>query len=876
MRQQRRTGDKPHRASSRRSGGGDQLNQVLLAAAETLNEWRSLHPRRRPGRAVSWLVPSWPSGLLLSRYGQRLAEGLVADRVLREHARARVGLSLLTQDDRTTLFELSQAAAVSMSGDSDDDISGSGHSERAVASMSRQLIARALLDPNDATAATGASLFRRLPVGSTGMPSQQNSEPSGAGVTAGLQSESAAAPRAGQGRLPRQRQDSDSRELRRLVGTSAKELTRARAELSSAQAEVEALKATLVRLTQERDQARANLPSRQQRQRLENAIQLAADLRKARKQLSDLREERVAQKRAHSAQVGELEDAVAAAQAERDKATDARHRLEDRLGDLPGRAHYLQNLLKGRISRLEADLEDLPRNQARTRLAREVTQLRELSEHLDRVLPATGVDSDPQIGTGAAQVATHEAAGAQSVDRAEYRPVAYASADRGLRVEVLGGGHEIGGSAVLVEAGSTRILVDAGVRPNADSPRLAAPPRIARAQEGRLDAVVVTHGHNDHAGFVPKVIADQPRAATICTPATAALMPEMWADAKRVMEQQANDMAEYGWLAPLYGEPEVEAAEKSLRPLTYGRPHNIKDLTIQLFDAGHILGAAGVVITAGDQRAVITGDIYNLPQLSVGSAQLPPKLAREADLLVIESTYCDRRHRDRALQIQDFVRAIAEVVGGGGRVLIPAFGLGRAQEVALMLRQQLPDVPVLVDGLARAISDIYEREAHLDIFGGNVQRVDNRQRSRLMQTFQTGVVITTSGMLTGGFAVPWAQQILPDPHSALFVCGYQDEESAGRALQRLAERDDPTVPATLPLQTQDGPVAVPVAARVETYSLSAHADRDGLTEIIDELAPARTMLVHGLGREQKKFRETLERARGRRTVRNDLPWSGLA
>ncbi|GAA0985551.1 hypothetical protein GCM10009555_061190 [Acrocarpospora macrocephala] len=375
---------------------------------------------------------------------------------------------------------------------------------------------------------------------------------------------------------------------------------------------------------------------------------------------------------------------------------------------------------------------------------------------------------------------------------------------------------------------------------------------------------------------MPKVIADQPRAVTICTPATAALMPEMWADAKRVMEQQANDMAEYGWLAPLYGEPEIEDAEKSLRPLNYGRAHNIGGLTIQLFDAGHILGAAGVVVKAGDQRAVITGDIYNLPQLSVGAAQLPPKLAREADLLVIESTYCHSRHRDRSGQIQDFVRAIEEVIDGGGRILVPAFGLGRAQEVALMMRQHLPDVPVLVDGLARSISDIYEREAHLDIFGGNVQRVDNRQRSRLMHTFHTGVVITTSGMLSGGFAVPWAQAILPDPHSALFVCGYQDEESAGRALQRLADRDDPAAPATLLLHTKAGPTTVPVAARVETYSLSAHADRDGLTEIIDELAPAHTMLVHGLGREQKKFRETLARAHGRQTVRNDLPWSGQA
>jgi Cft2 family RNA processing exonuclease len=191
-----------------------------------------------------------------------------------------------------------------------------------------------------------------------------------------------------------------------------------------------------------------------------------------------------------------------------------------------------------------------------------------------------------------------------------------------------------------------------------------------------------------------------------------------------------------------------------------------------------------------------------------------------------------------------------------------------------MLREHLPDVPVLVDGLARPISDIYEREANLDIFGGKVQRVSDRRRLRLMRSFHSGVVVTTSGMLSGGFAVPWAQEILPDSHSALFVCGYQDEESAGRALQRLASRDDPTAPATLTLLTDAGPMAVSVAARVETYSLSAHADRAGLSEIIDELAPAQTMLVHGLGREQKAFRETLERARGHRTVRNDQPWSG--
>lgn len=877
------SGQAQRRSTGRRADAADPLNRVLLTAAVILNEWRSMPPRRRPGRARPWLMPSWPSGLLLGRYRDRLASELVSDQVLREHVRVRLGILGLLFEDTADVNARVQAVALQAGVGSGAEASGSDHIEPA---EMRAMIASALLDPADATAAAGARLLGLL------------SEVPDPGPARPLRSHLAAefAPSAGtkpandlansQQDQPRPGQHQDLIELRRELRVSATELSHSRSELMKARTEADALRALTARLTAERDEARAAIPSRRQRQRLEAAVQLANDLRKARKQLSDLRREHETATRRYEKEMRALQDALATAQAERDKAAEARHRLETRLGDLPGRAHYLQNLLRRRIAALEATVADLPRNQARSRIEREIGQLRGLSEHIDEVLPASsrtdpGTQTESEMANSvltASDVANQltEDQAAASSNMTAYRPAAHVGADRGLRVEVLGGGNEIGGSAVLVEAGGTRILVDAGLRPNADSPRAAAPPRIARALEGRLDAVVVTHGHNDHAGFVPRLLDDQRQSVTICTPATAALLPTMWNDARRVMARQADEMATYGWLAPLYGEAEVEAAEKSLRPLAYGRERTVGDLRIQFFDAGHILGAAGVVIRASGQRAVITGDIFNLPQLSVGAAQLPPRLARQAELLVIESTYCHSRHRDRTSQVRDFVRAITEVIGGGGRVLVPAFGLGRAQEVALMLREQLPEVPVLVDGLARPISDIYEREACLDIFGGKVQRVSDQKRLRLMRSFHSGVVITTSGMLSGGFAVPWAQEILPDPHSALFVCGYQDEDSAGRTLQQLASRDDPTTPATLPLLTETGPVTVSVAARVETYSLSAHADRDGLSEIIDDLAPAQTMLVHGLGREQKAFRETLERARGHRTVRNDLPWSGQA
>ena len=741
------------------------------------------------------------------------------------------------------------------------------------------MLAAALLAPDDEVAAAAATLLHDLPAAAVhGI--QELGEFGGAediADSAGEEGDSS-----GKGQQDHHGPTEELRRLRRQSKVSAADMRRLRAELADARAEADGLWGDVDRLSRERNAARAAIPSRRQRSQLANAARLASDLKGARKRLGDVHAKHQAAVGGHQAELRELRSALEDAEAERDKAIAARHRLERQLGDLPGRARYLQNLLKRKIAALEEDAAKSPRNQARSRIEREIGQLRELSEHIAEVLPASNPDpADGQSARDGAEPAGYgddqPARAAETPGDAGYKPVAHAGPDRRLRVEVLGGGNEIGGSAILVEAAGTRILVDAGVRPNADSPRTAAPPLIARALEGRLDGIVVTHGHNDHAGFIPKLIDSQPKASTVCTPATAALLPTMWNDARRVMARQADEAAEYGWLAPLYGEPEIEAAEKRLHPVAYGRSHVIKDLTIQLFDAGHILGAAGVVVSAGDERVVVTGDIFNLPQMSVGRAQLPPRLAREADLLVIESTYCHSPHRgDRASQVRDLVRAIEEVVSGGGRVLIPAFGLGRAQEVALIMRSQLPDVHVLIDGLARQVSEIYEREAGLDIFGGRVQRVrDRHHRHRLMQSFHSGVVITTSGMLSGGFAVPWAQEILPDPHSALFICGYQDEESPGRSLQRLARRDDPAAPATLQLPAETGMTAVTVAARVETYSLSAHADRNGLLDIIGELSPVQTMLVHGTGRDQKEFRETLERARSHRTVRNDIPWKAL-
>lgn len=421
-----------------------------------------------------------------------------------------------------------------------------------------------------------------------------------------------------------------------------------------------------------------------------------------------------------------------------------------------------------------------------------------------------------------------------------------------FRITPLGGGTEIGGSCLLVEAGGTRLLVDAGLVPRDGSP----PPDIDRALDGPLDGVVVTHAHNDHCGYVPALVARQPGLRVLATPETVRLMPVMWSDTVKVTRGRGRLWSEWGVESSThYGHADVKSAVGRCEEVPFGTERRIGDLKIELFPAGHILGAAGVVVRAGDRRAVITGDISGFRQETVDGYRLPES-AVGPDLLVMESTCCTETHDGRTERVGELIRAVAEVCEGGGRVLIPAFALGRAQEVALILRRHLPDVPVRIDGMAVDLACLFEsttagKGRPLEIFGGGIAVAD---RPRELETFRTGVVVSTSGMLSGGPAVQWARHILPEPGSALFVSGYQDEESPGAELLRLADRGG----GDFALIDRDEKVDIKVLAKVAKMRLSAHADRIGLREIADDVDAAEVMLVHGVYGRQRKFREVLK------------------
>ena len=438
--------------------------------------------------------------------------------------------------------------------------------------------------------------------------------------------------------------------------------------------------------------------------------------------------------------------------------------------------------------------------------------------------------------------------------------------DRSLRVEVLGAGDEIGGSCVLVEAAGTRVLIDCGMRPGGTTIERARPRHYTRALEGNIDAVVLTHAHNDHAGWVPALLKERPDTPVYATPATCDLLVTMWGDSARVMARTGLNA---------FTQHDVRNAIAAFQETPFGQSLRIGNLDVELFRAGHIVGAASVVITAGKERVVISGDVSAAGQETVAGFS-PSAAALGADLLLLESTYAgtDRRPTPRGNVVKDFLRTITETVDRGGIALVPAFALGRAQEVALLCGKHLPDVPVLIDGLARSVTEVYERHpgpdgSKRDIFSPTIQRVPPGGTERAASTFRGGVVITTSGMLNQGPAVRWAERVLPDPTSALMVVGYQDEESPGAKLLRLAEAHGGTF--ELPAREGEEPLSVEVNAQVAKYQLGAHANADELATIVTQLQARQLMLVHGEPKSQSQFSARMS-ARAQTTVRSGS-WS---
>ena len=413
-----------------------------------------------------------------------------------------------------------------------------------------------------------------------------------------------------------------------------------------------------------------------------------------------------------------------------------------------------------------------------------------------------------------------------------------------LIVTPLGAARGIGASCFQVKIGPYEIVLDCGTRPKGYDPL----PALDYLENP--DLLLVSHAHQDHIGAVPVFQAKWPATPIICTEGTREIARVMLRDCLKV--QQREDFPElFDWndLERTLFKMETAPVGVDIEPLP--------GLFVRFINAGHILGAACIYLRYEERSLLYTGDFHTASSRTTNGLMLkdlPP-----ADMLIIESTYGAGTHPSRKTEETGLIEAIAEVIKNGGNVLIPAFALGRAQEIILAIRTSALfhslQIPVYVDGLVRAICEVFRD--NLDLLPGTVQNLVKQngiepffdpagtppiipiasQSDRPLAMAKPSVIIASSGMLTGGPSVYYAKTLLERENAAIFISGYTDEESPGRLLQNLSTGDEIELDGT----------KVTVRARISRFNLSAHADKIGLTQAIAKVAPRHLILIHGFG-----------------------------
>jgi metallo-beta-lactamase family protein len=442
-------------------------------------------------------------------------------------------------------------------------------------------------------------------------------------------------------------------------------------------------------------------------------------------------------------------------------------------------------------------------------------------------------------------------------------------------IRFLGAAGTVTGSRFLVEWGSARVLVDAGLFQGQKELRLRnrAPWPVDPAT---LSAVVLTHAHIDHSGALPLLVRAGFAGRVHCTSATRDLAGLLLPDSGRLQEEEARFANRKGYskhapnALPLYSEDDAVAALPRLSPLAYGEPREVAPgMVVRLHRSGHILGAALVELElrgSRTRRILFSGDLGRY-----GAPILPdPDSGVAADALVLESTYGGKRHpvEPPAEALRD---EVLRTVKNGGALVIPAFAIGRTQEVLFTLRAleqsgAIPPIPVFVDSpMAVDATSVFlaHREDHdtemarMLAAGGEPLRPSrltfarSPEQSKAINHVQGPcVVISASGMATGGRVLHHLARRLPDARTTVLLVGYQPAGTRGWSLQNGA--------ATLRIHGED----VPVKARVASISgFSAHADEEEITRWLGTFPspPGRTFLVHGEAPALAAARERMDR-----------------
>lgn len=419
-----------------------------------------------------------------------------------------------------------------------------------------------------------------------------------------------------------------------------------------------------------------------------------------------------------------------------------------------------------------------------------------------------------------------------------------------MKLTFLGATETVTGSKFLLEHRDTRILVDCGLFQGLKALRLRNRAPFAVAPE-RLDAVVLTHAHVDHSGYIPALYKAGFSGPVYCSPATRDLCRILLPDAGYLQEEEARFANAHGTskhkpALPLYTAADGERCLQFFEPKEFHEPFSVGALQVRLSRAGHILGAASAHVSNGEREVLFSGDLGRPDDV----VMRPPEPPGSPDYVVVESTYGDRAHPRRAAGdiLEQIVRRVVET---RGVLLIPAFAVGRAQSILHLLAElfhagRTPQLPIYLNSpMAVSATKIFlahaaehrltpEQCARLNEAVYFVQTVDKSKA--LNRLTGPAIIVSASGMATGGRVLHHLKSMLPDAKNTVLFAGYQAAGTRGEALSNGVD------------QVKIHGEYVPVRARIEHIDcLSAHADYHEIVAWLGNMAkePRQTFIVHG-------------------------------
>ncbi|XP_015790551.1 cleavage and polyadenylation specificity factor 73 [Tetranychus urticae] len=422
-----------------------------------------------------------------------------------------------------------------------------------------------------------------------------------------------------------------------------------------------------------------------------------------------------------------------------------------------------------------------------------------------------------------------------------------------LTIRPLGAGQEVGRSCVLLEFKDKKILLDCGIHPGLNG--INALPYVDLIEAEQLDLLLISHFHLDHCGALPWFLTKKAfKGKCYMTHATKAIYRWLLADCIKVSNISNDQM--------LYNEADLEASMDKIDVINFHEEKEINGIRFWCYNAGHVLGAAMFMIEIAGVKVLYTGDYSRQEDRHLMSAEIP---AVRPDVLIIESTYGTHIHENREQRENRFTSVVHDTVTRGGRCLIPAFALGRAQELLLILDEywalhpELQSIPIYyASSLAKKCMAVYQTYIHA--MNERIRRqiginnpfvfkhISNLKSIDHFEDVGPCVVMATPGMLQSGLSRELFETWCSDSRNTCIIAGYCVEGTLAK--QILSEPQEIT--------TMNGQ-KIPRNCQIEYISFSAHPDFNQTSEFIRALRPPHIILVHGEATEMQRLKSALIR-----------------